>query len=115
MNEDQRRQRIAEFDRLKMPWVPCETCGDPTHSTGTKRCDGCWEVEHRLRDYLTNPRGQVFVAKALVQAGSGSVVAARIVLANAVEQWANADCGATEAEDVLHRLARLNDVGRRST
>lgn len=32
--------------------VPCETCGTPTHMTGTKRCDDCWEVERRLGEYL---------------------------------------------------------------
>ncbi len=32
--------------------VPCGTCGRETSMTGTKRCDACWEVEHRLRDYL---------------------------------------------------------------
>ena len=110
MNEDQRRQRIAEFECRGMKWVPCETCGDPTHIC-TKRCDGCWEVEHRLRDYLKTTQGQAVVAKALVQAGSDSVVATRLVLVNAVEKWANADCGATEAEEVLGCLAKLNDLG----
>lgn len=33
--------------------VPCETCGEPTTKTGTKRCDWCWEVESRLDGYLT--------------------------------------------------------------
>lgn len=32
--------------------VPCETCGCPTTSTGTKRCDQCWEVENRLGPYI---------------------------------------------------------------
>ena len=110
MNEDQRRQRSAGYERLGMKWVPCETCGDPTHMISTKRCDGCWEVEHRLRDYLKTTQGQAVVAKALVQAGSDSVVATRLVLVNAVEKWANADCGATEAEEVLGCLAKLNDL-----
>jgi hypothetical protein len=30
----------------------CETCGCPTDKTGTRRCDGCWEVEHRIAGYL---------------------------------------------------------------
>ena len=114
MNEDQRRQRTEEFERLGVKWVPCETCGGPTHSTATKRCDGCWEVEHRLRDYLKTTQGQVVVAKALVQAGSDSVVATRLVLVNAVEKWANADCGATEAEEILDCLAKLNDLGSKA-
>jgi len=38
----------------------CEICGKPTISLGTKRCNNCWEVEHRLKDYLKNPKGQEF-------------------------------------------------------
>jgi hypothetical protein len=110
MNEDQRRQRIAEFERGKTPWVPCETCGDPTHMTGTRRCDGCWEVEHRLGDYLKTLRGRVVVSMALARAAP-NVMAARFDLIDAVEKWANADCGATEAEEVLGCLAKLNDLG----
>lgn len=34
------------------PTVPCGTCGAPTTSTGTERCNRCWEVERRLADYL---------------------------------------------------------------
>jgi len=41
-----------------MSKVPCETCGKPTRFTGTKRCDNCWEVEHRLERYLQSPGGQ---------------------------------------------------------
>lgn len=29
--------------------VPCELCGRPTRMQGTKRCDGCWELETRIR------------------------------------------------------------------
>jgi hypothetical protein len=48
------------------PTVPCGTCGVPTRMTGTKRCDGCWEVETRLRDYLnTGERAKAFVRAAL--------------------------------------------------
>lgn len=28
--------------------VPCELCGKPTRMLGTKRCDGCWELETRI-------------------------------------------------------------------
>ena len=116
MNEDQRRQRSAGYERLGMKWVPCETCGNPTHSTVTKRCDGCWEVEHRLRDYLKHARGRVFAARALAQVRPDSVfsvAAARFDLIEAVGKWANADCGATEAEEVLGCLAKLNDLEER--
>lgn len=29
--------------------VPCGLCGKPTRMTGTKRCDGCWELESRIQ------------------------------------------------------------------
>lgn len=29
--------------------VPCGLCGKPTTSTGTKRCDRCWELERRIQ------------------------------------------------------------------
>jgi hypothetical protein len=47
--------------------VPCETCGALTTKTGTKRCDGCWEVEHRLFGYLNSGGGKArrFVVSAL--------------------------------------------------
>ena len=30
------------------PRVPCKWCGTPTPMLGTKMCDGCWELEHRI-------------------------------------------------------------------
>lgn len=27
---------------------PCELCGRDTRMTGTRRCDGCWELETRI-------------------------------------------------------------------
>lgn len=47
--------------------VPCETCGTLTTMTGTKRCDGCWEVEHQLADYLQRggKKARAFVEGAL--------------------------------------------------
>jgi hypothetical protein len=36
----------------------CETCGAPTTSLGTKRCNRCWNVERNLADYLKTPGGQ---------------------------------------------------------
>lgn len=29
--------------------VPCGLCGKPTMMTGTRRCDGCWELEGRIQ------------------------------------------------------------------
>ena len=28
--------------------VPCKYCGKPTISLGTKLCDKCWELDHRI-------------------------------------------------------------------
>jgi hypothetical protein len=50
---------------------PCATCGRPTNKTTTKRCDGCWEVEHRLDSYIRDggDRAIVLLLDALVRAG----------------------------------------------
>ena len=31
------------------PTVPCDLCGRPTFSFGTRRCDPCWELERRIK------------------------------------------------------------------
>lgn len=31
-----------------IPRVPCGICGTPTTMTATKRCERCWELEHRI-------------------------------------------------------------------
>lgn len=41
--------------------IPCEICGTDSILLQTKRCTNCWEVEHRLEDYLKNPKGFEFV------------------------------------------------------
>lgn len=28
--------------------VPCALCGQPTEMLATRRCDRCWELEHRM-------------------------------------------------------------------
>lgn len=45
--------------------VPCETCGQSTTNTGTKRCYECWKVESRLKLYLERggDKARVFVLK----------------------------------------------------
>ena len=50
---------------IKEKTIPCKTCGDPTTFFGTKLCNGCWEVESRLRSYLNNSNAIKFVRKAL--------------------------------------------------
>lgn len=29
--------------------VPCKWCGNPTRMRGTRMCDGCWELDWRIR------------------------------------------------------------------
>jgi hypothetical protein len=48
-----RDYRAMQFSALSdAQLAACATCGRPTDKTSTKRCDGCWEVEHRLDSYL---------------------------------------------------------------
>lgn len=51
--------------------VICETCGHSTMMDSTKRCDDCWELEHRLADYLRRggDKARAFVAEKLGEAG----------------------------------------------
>lgn len=41
-------QAHAEEFVSKIPVVSCGICGKPTRMLGTKRCDGCWELETRI-------------------------------------------------------------------
>jgi hypothetical protein len=47
------------------PTVPCKICDEPTRMTGTKLCDGCWEVTHRIEYFLHFPKGKQFVIQLL--------------------------------------------------
>ncbi len=53
--------KMTREDRV----IPCETCGDPTVFTGTRRCNNCWEVERRIELYLESPKGREFIVKEL--------------------------------------------------
>jgi len=57
---------------LQQPTCPCETCGEPTTYTGTKRCNNCWEVEGRLDEYASEPNGRKRILEALVRQIEGS-------------------------------------------
>lgn len=74
------------------PTVPCATCGAPTTSTGTKRCNRCWEVERRLRDYLLSgsPKSRAFVLEQLGQEEKERDRAADL-WARLVTAWESAD------------------------
>lgn len=44
---------------------PCKFCGEPAAMTGTKQCDGCYEVASRLGDFLRHKNGRDLVRQAL--------------------------------------------------
>jgi hypothetical protein len=60
--------------RGRIPTVPCTTCGKDTPMLGTRLCDACWEVEHRLDAYLRDggERAVAFVRALLDRERSGS-------------------------------------------
>jgi hypothetical protein len=45
--------------------VPCMICGRPTPMTGTKLCDGCWEVTSRLETFFRGANAWEAVRKYL--------------------------------------------------
>lgn len=52
VSKDRIQARASELDASRIEHVQCETCGLPTPMTGTRRCNRCWEIEHRLAGYL---------------------------------------------------------------
>lgn len=40
---------MSATDEFGRQIVSCGLCGKPTPMTGTQRCDGCWELETRVR------------------------------------------------------------------
>lgn len=46
--------------------LACETCGRELNSG--KKCINCWEVEHRLADYLQSAKGRAHLRSALAAA-----------------------------------------------
>jgi hypothetical protein len=55
-----------EFDRQDVKHMPCNTCARPTPMIATGLCDGCWEVQSRLRAYIDKgPKAATFVMNAL--------------------------------------------------
>jgi hypothetical protein len=41
--------------------VACMYCGKPTPMTGIRKCNNCWEVTHRLVEFVRYPKGRKFV------------------------------------------------------
>lgn len=40
--------------------VQCKVCGVYTHNKGTKLCDCCWEINHRIK-YLNKTATSYFI------------------------------------------------------
>lgn len=51
-----------------IPYVHCETCDRFTSYIGTRRCNGCWEVEGRLRAYARSENGRALMRTVLAEA-----------------------------------------------
>ena len=79
LTEAKRRRRLGAPGEFEMAPVPCETCGAPTLMDGTKRCDGCWEVERRLKAYLIRggERAREFIGTCWTKVGSAKTKKAR--------------------------------------
>ena len=45
--------------------IPCKFCTKPTKMVGTKMCDDCWEVEHRLARFIQSEGGRKYVTEIL--------------------------------------------------
>ncbi len=52
----------------KDPRAVCSVCGRPTEHVATKRCDLCWEIEHKLPEYLRTPNGRAITRRLIADA-----------------------------------------------
>lgn len=53
-----KRERELEFP-------PCLTCGKTVNFAGSVKCNGCWEVEARIEEYLKSAGGRDHVMNLL--------------------------------------------------
>ncbi len=51
--------------------IACKLCGKPTEYSGTKLCDRCWELEHRI--YM-DPELAIKILKDMGYLGASSSV-----------------------------------------
>lgn len=47
--------------------VPCRFCGTPTSMLATRLCNNCWEVEHRLDQFLESEKAREFIKLKLAE------------------------------------------------
>lgn len=59
-------------DNVTREFIPCRVCGEPTSMLGTKLCNGCWEVESRLKSFLQCVNAIQFVQKILAEVTKGN-------------------------------------------
>lgn len=52
--------------------IPCKWCDRPTFHTGTKMCDGCWELDSRIR-------GNTSLARTILKAAVVKQLESRLV------------------------------------
>lgn len=45
--------------------VPCKFCDEPTPYKGTQMCNGCWQVERNIRDFVRHWKGRRFLLNLL--------------------------------------------------
>lgn len=48
-NSDSFGLRVERREGKEVKIVPCKWCSNPTNMLGTKMCNGCWELDHRIR------------------------------------------------------------------
>lgn len=58
-------QKITASDRINLDEEGCVLCGQPTPFVGSTFCHGCWEVDHRIEEFLQHPAGVERVLDAL--------------------------------------------------
>jgi len=66
-NEDRKSHLHLVGEKIVEDYmVQCGICGNNTSSV-SKRCNNCWQVEHRLEEYLTHKAGRDKVAEILLR------------------------------------------------
>ena len=58
------------MEKLGMEMTNCKWCGTETENTGTKECDRCWELRHRIEyDFELAKKMMVQLNQAINQKG----------------------------------------------
>ena len=66
-NEERKRHLHLVGEEIAEQYlVSCEICGNNT-SSASKRCNACWQCEHRLEEYLKHKAGRDNVADIILR------------------------------------------------